>query len=381
MPGFKIDVGDWFAWSIRLNEVGLTNFYSNKFFSDYTPGYMYILYLLGFLKNLLRIDNNTFYLLLKLPAILAELIISIIIYKEVKKKLSTSFAIIASSFILFNPALIFNSSIWGQIDSVLTMCILLAAYFLKKNLLVLSSLALGVAFLIKPQTIAIFPIFVLFLIRNFRVSNLAKLALPFLATIFILSLPFFQTKPLTGLIELVLKTADQYSYTSLFAYNFWGIIGFWITDTLKWHEISYRTIGYILFSVYWIVIAYSYLKGKLSIYALAALALLGFYFLPTKVHERYLYPSLIFLLLTAFNLKSRLLFFLTTILSLIHFLNLYYVYVYYNEFYYKLPKLLYNPMVYNFLDNNGKLLSVLSTILFVLISINIIKSNDATKKA
>jgi len=63
---------------------------------------------------------------------------------------------------------------------------------------------------------------------------------------------------------------------------------------------------------------------------MSALATLGFYFLPTRVHERYLYPSLIFLILAAIEQKSSKIIIFQILLSLVHFLNLYYVYIYYN---------------------------------------------------
>lgn len=378
-PGFKFDVDSWFLWSIRLNEVGLSNFYNPQFFSDYLPGYMYVLHFLGLLRNLLQLDNNSFYFLLKMPGVLAEIIIGILVYKEVNKNFSKNYATLAASFILLNPALIFNSSIWGQIDSVLALGLIIAIYFLKNKFLVLSSFMLSVAFLIKPQSIAIFPIFVLFFLKNFSIKNLAKLFIPFVVTISLASLPFFSGNPIIGLINLFLKTTSQYAYTSLFAYNFWGVVGFWINDAQLWNGLSYQIIGVVLLSVYWLTLSYFYLNGKLPLYTLTMLALLGFYFLPTRVHERYLYPGLVFFILTASLYKSRLLLLLASLLSCLHFLNLYYVYVYYNEFYLKLPKLLYFPLIYTFLDSNGKILSIISTIIFILTCGVIIKYSNAKK--
>lgn len=380
LPGFKIDADDWFTWAVRLNEVGYSQFYSNQVFSDYTPGYMYVLSLLGFLKNLLQIDTQTFYLLLKLPTIFAEIILGIFIYRELKKNLSIFYAQLAACLIFLNPALIFNSSVWGQIDGVLTLALFLAIYYLKNKKLIFSSILLGISLLIKPQTIAILPVFLLFTLSNFSIKNIIKISLPFLLILYIFSLPFFTNNPLIGLAKLIINTANQYSYTSLFAYNFWGIVGFWIPDNQLWNNLSYQMWGYILLVSYWITISYFYLKKKLSLYALVALATLAFFFLPTRVHERYLYPAIIFLVLSAALLKSRLIFLLTSLLSIVHFLNLYYVYIYYNQFYLKLPEVIYNPVVYNFLTNNGKNLSIISNIIFILISASIIRYYVVSKK-
>lgn len=373
LPGFKIDIGDWFAWSIRLSNFNFAQFYSKEVFTDYTPGYLYVLSLLGFLKNLLLIPDNIFYLLLKTPAIIADLIIGIIIYKEVQKYASRKIALLALSATIFNPVIIFNSSIWGQIDSILTVFMLVAVIALKKNKLISSSIFFGLALLVKPQALALLPLFAFFLINRFQLSGLFKLLVPGILIIFILTFPFFPNQTLINFVRHILNTANEYSYTSVNAYNLWGVVGFWIKDNTIWNNLSYQTWGYILLVAYWIILGYFYFKKKLSLYATSALAAMGFFFLPTRVHERYLYPAIVFLVLTATFLKSRLLIVLTGVLSLLHLLNLYYVYVYYNEIYLKLPKLLYIPILYNFLANNSKSLSLISAFIFILISIILFK--------
>jgi dolichyl-phosphate-mannose-protein mannosyltransferase len=380
LPGFKIDVDDWFAWSLRLSEVGISNFYSSQFFSDYLPGYMYILYFLALIKNLLHLDSLSFYLLLKVPSILSELLIGIIAYKIVKEKSSKFYATLSSALIILNPAFIFNSSIWGQVDGVLTLFLVLAIYFLKQPTLVLSCAILSLSFLIKPQTIAVFPIFFFFLVKNFSFNNLIRMSLSFFVPLILISFPFFQNNPFFGLINLIMKTVNQYQYTSLFAYNFWGINGFWINDQVLLNNLTYQNIGNLLFMSFWTIIFFFYLRGRLSFLSAATLGLLAFFFLPTRVHERYLYPAIVFLFITSSFLRSRILVSLTIVLSVLHFLNLYFVYVYYNEIYLKLPKVFYNAVLYNFLSDNGKSLSLISTFIFTLISIIIIKTNEYSKK-
>lgn len=381
LPGFQIDMNDWFTWSIRLSNFNFAAFYSKDVFTDYTPGYLYILSLLGFLKSLLQIPDNWFYYLLKIPAIISELAIALLVYTQAKKIVAEKLAFIVFIFILFNPALIFNSAIWGQVDSVLTLFLLITIVSLKKNNLVLGSIFFGLALLTKPQAIALIPVLVIFLTSQLKLLSFFKLLIPGLLVIFILSLPFFPSQTLINLANHINNTAGEYPYTSLFAYNAWGAVGFWKSDQDIWQGLSYQNLGFILFSSYWIAIIYFYFKKRLSIYTLAALAALGFFFLPTRVHERYLYPALIFLVFTAIALRSRLLLALTGLLNLLHFLNLYYVYVYYNEIYFKLPKLLYNPVLYNFLDTNGKNLSLISVAIFILISVILIKYETVSKKA
>ena len=378
LPGFYIDTNVWYAWALRLNESTFNNFYSPTVWTNYTPGYLYILSFLGAIRNLFNLDNNSFYYLLKLPAILAEVILTFVIYKVTlpkSKKLSKLLAI----FIIFNPALIFNSSIWGQIDGILTLALFSSIYLLTINKLIWSSALFGLAILLKPQALALTPVFLLFLINRFSLKSILQLIVPTTLILFLLFLPFFITNPIFGPLQLLSKMVDDYPLNSLFAYNFWGILGFWINDGTFWQNLTYRDWGLILVSFYWLLITFFYIKGKINLLNLATLALLSFFFLPTRVHERYLYPALLFLTVSAWYFKSRLLIILTFILSLIHLLNLYFVYVYYNEIFLNRPYTLYWEPLYNLLAKGGKFFSCFSTAIFVFLSYLILKLNHDKK--
>lgn len=379
IPGYKFDIDAWFAWAIRLNEVGFSQFYSTEIWTNYTPGFLYILWFLGLIKELLNINNQDFYLILKIPSIIAELFLAFFIYKQIAKK-SLSWATIAASMVLFNPAFIFNSSIWGQIDGLLSLTMLLAVYLLTQHKLVFSSVFLGLSFLIKPQTVALAPVFLLFLVKNLSIRNILKLCLPFMLVVFVLSLPFFTNQHLLGLLRLFFQMTSDYPYTSLFAYNLWGVVGFWIPDSQLWLNIPYQAWGYLIYALFWLTTGYFYFKRKLSLYALSALGTLSFFFLPTRVHERYLYPAIVFLIMLSAFYKSRILLILTGILSLLHFINLYHAYIDSYETYLKLPSLLNHPFVYNLLTKNSQNFSLISTTIFIFISIYIIKYDNVLFK-
>ena len=80
-----IDMADWIGWSNRLVEIPFKNFYDA--WSDYLPGYLYVLWFLGHIKNFfygigLTIPLEIIY---KLPAILADLTLVFVAYKISKK--------------------------------------------------------------------------------------------------------------------------------------------------------------------------------------------------------------------------------------------------------------------------------------------------------
>lgn len=376
LPGFKIDVDAWFAWAVRLNEVGFANFYSDQLFTIFAPGYLYVLSLLGYIKSFFNISNELFYLVVKIPNITSEIILAILVYKFLQNR-SLKIAQLSAAAILFNPGFIFNSTIWGQTDSTLALFLFLTFYFLQTQRLILSSVFLGLSFLMKPQAIAILPVFTLFSLKNFHLKTWLKLLLPAVLTIFVLSIPFFPTNPVLGLIHFIENSINEYNGTSLFAYNFWGMFGFWVDDSLKFGPLIFQHWGYFLFLGYWIIIFYFYFRKQLSLLSLATLATLSFYFLPTRVHERYLYSGLVFLILLSAYTKNKLLATLTIILNLIYFLNLYYVYIYYNHFYLKMPSVLFWEAGYNLLERGGKFLSVISTACFICVSFLTIKLNHA----
>ncbi len=375
LPAFKIDIDAWIAWSLRLHEVGFANFYSPTYFSDYLPGYLYILYLLGFLPVYFSLSLENFAIFLKIVPTIAEIILGLFIYKilepnSIKKRL------FAASLIWFNPGLIFNSTIWGQADSVLSLILLTSVYFLEQKKPIHSSIFASISFLIKPQTVLIAPLFLLDLITRFSFKKLAQFIIIPGLVLTILSMPFFQN-PLFGLIEKTLNTANGYKYTSLFAFNLWGVIGMWQEDTQYFHHLTFQQWGTVLFVSMWILTGLIFIKKKFSYYLLSSLAALFFFFLPTRVHERYLYPAIPFLVISSFIAKPihKILLIGTILVSTMYFFNLYYVYIYYNENFLHLPQVLTIQPLYNFLDHNLKLLSFLQTLIFIIIVWSILKTN------
>lgn len=380
LPGFSFDIDAWFAWAIRLEDLGFRQFYSDSVWTNYTPGYLYVLYLLGFLNSIFHFSGDTFHIILKLPAIIADLFIAVFIYKILEYRTSYQSAKIAVILFLFNPGLIFNSAVWGQIDSFLTFFLLLSVLFLTKHKLALSSIIIAIACLIKPQALALAPLFLIFIIKNFSIKNLALLTLPGLLTLLLLSFPFFSGNPLVDLFNLVFQMSRDYPRTSLYAYNFWGIVGMWIDDQNTYLGITYQAWGILMFALLFIIVLISSLKQKqLNYYLVSSALLLMFYFLPTRVHDRYLYPAIPFLLITAAFYRSKILFVLTAALSLIYFINLYFVYVYYNEFYLQNPKVLYLPLLYDHLESKSWIISAISFLVFLLIYFNILRLNHAAK--
>lgn len=334
LPSFGIDMSGWIAWGERLVALGPVNFYSGQVWTNYLPGYLYILWFLGWIRTLTQIlpDSAIYQVILKLPAILADLGTAVLIFKILEKRVSSKIALAAVAIYLFNPALIFNTAVWGQIDSVLTFFLLASTYFLiESEKPILASFAIALSFLIKPQTIALLPIFGFYLYQKFGFKNLLKSATASLILIFGLSLPFFTTNPILGIPAMFLRMSADYPYTSLFAFNFWWLAGGWKPDSAVNFLVSDQAWGVILWIVSQIIILFWLAKNrrKEDFYLAATFSLLAFFVLPTRVHERYLFPFFPYGLIAA-AIFGSFFWLIYGILTLIHFSNLYFVYTYYN---------------------------------------------------
>lgn len=323
-PSFGIDMGTWLAWGQRLGELGPANFYSSQVWTHYTPGFLYWL-LVG---NKLGVLNEPF---IKVPTILADIGAGLIIFSLVKKAWSEKAALVSFLLYTLNPGIIFNGSVWGQIDGIFTLFLLLAVYFLvEKQKIFFSSLFWTVAFLVKPQAIALVPPLIWMLLTKFSLRNTLKYFAISILLVFMGSLPFFP-EDILGFPKLVYLMSQDYPYTSLFAYNFWGIVGLWLDDGQKVLGTTLAGWGIALYilAVLGSFVATLKTNKKWSVYLFCALSLFAFFLFPTRVHERYLFPVFPFLLTSAFVARSRNLILFYIVLSIIHFLNLYYPYAYY----------------------------------------------------
>lgn len=311
-----LDQGTFIAWSLDLSQNGFKNFFNG--WSDYLPGYLYILYLLGKINLLNLIPQEILY---KLPAIFADLATGYLIYKILIKTKTEKWALIGSVIYLFNPAILANSSLWGQVDSFVALFSLLAIY-LFPHFSILSSVALATGTLIKPQVAFIFPV-ILFMFYQNRKSLLSLLNYCFIGLlVFALGfIPFWNHGNLFQFIlERLTLSSSQYPYTSVNAFNFWGISGFWRSDTYQW------IVGLLVVLCITIITFIKIIrKTKNPQYLLAGIILASSFMFMTRMHERHFLPALVFLAISSIENRQLLLPYIG--FSLGYVFNLYYAYV------------------------------------------------------
>lgn len=364
---YEGDFGVWKWWAGGISSVGFSEFY-DKYWCDYMPGYIYILWCLDHIRSAFPKLPDT--ILFKLPANLSDLGISILIFFVLRKITSIKNAKIASLAYLFNPASLSNSTFWGQVDSVHAFPLLLSIAFGLWGNFVLSGIFAAVAFMVKPQSIVIFPVIGFFALRHvikqkegivssktfiLVIETLAAIVIVF----FIIILPFIWDKLAVHGIDGIFREAfyfikerfntayNQYKYASLNAFNFWGMIAMWRDDQMRFLGITYQGWGTIIFGVFYaLVLVFLFcfeVIGQSGVHqnfernspecarpatravCATTLILFALFLFITRAHERHFLPTIVFFTLTAFRSGVYWLFY--ALISAVYVFNMFYSYI------------------------------------------------------
>lgn len=327
--GFSSDIYCFKMWADELYKYGLNNYYDLGFSShDYVPGYLYILYIIGFIKNVLGLGylDTNFLLLIKLPAIIFDLLTSFLVFKIAKEYFNNKASLIFYVFALFNLAFITNSSLWGQVDSIHTFFMVLTLYFMKKDKLFLTGFSFVISLLFKFQSVFIMPVVLFYLVKKtIKTRKYLKNLTIFLSMFiifYIISLPFSINHILDGELLFPFKIyffqLGNYNYYTLNAFNLYGLLGLNFVQVSLNKAVNYLVIIIVfLFSIYLCQKA----KNEGDFFLISAFLVLSIFTFSFKMHERYLYPFLIMLLISGILNKDKGLIKYYIYFSLLHFLN------------------------------------------------------------
>ena len=336
--GFETDLNTFKAWGSLVNEKGFKDVYSADIFIDYPPGYLYILSLLDHLKNAFNLSfyDNAYTLIMKMPSIISDMVSAIIVYILSKKKIGEISGALISSLYLFCPAVLINSAVWGQADSFTALLLLISVWLFYNDKITFAAIVYGLGVLSKPQMLIFAPLFLFGLIYRKKYLKLILGVLSSLVVILLLSLPFSKGFDFTWLIEKYISTIDYYSFYTINAYNFWALIGF------NWKALPAGGLGLTALNVLGPLVAviltgillfkkkikddyFVNSKYRASYFAAPALLMFTVYIFAVKMHERYLFPALLFILLTYIFTHDKRFLIVFAASSFAHFLNVSYV--------------------------------------------------------
>jgi hypothetical protein len=280
--GFEADLISFRFWADNLAREGLAGFYERDFFHDYTPGYLYVLWLVGQVGLAFGGVGD----LIKVPPVLADLAIGWLVWSMVRElggreRLALGAALVA----VLNPIAWFDSVVWGQVDSFGVVFLLLALRELWRDRPERAAIFTVIAAIIKPQLGILVPLVAVLTIRRAlwpvrSVDSVAAAAggvdpgagpiarlraweagtdhwwrilttgLAGYATAFALSQPFglsvlelSSSAPFlaSGLVDQIVIAGGGYPYLTVNAYNIWALVtgdtgnslanaGVWVCD-------------------------------------------------------------------------------------------------------------------------------------------------------
>lgn len=358
--GFGYDMDVLRNWAGTLAGQPLRRFYDIAMAPDHLPGDLWFLKVLvtlfhGFGGE--NVDGTPFLISLKLVPTIADLLNGLAIYIIISQHRSASLALKAAAFYVLNPATIFLTSVWGQWDSV-SAALLLCGFILILRpgwLWTAAAPVLAWAFVIKPPLALValllcaLPASRLWRAEGTVSQRLRSIIMEFglaaalgLGALLAIILPFDVGLPGMGtrwsLVDRIMVALDLYPFTTLGAFNIWMIpLGSLerVNDLdSSWLSLSANRWGTLLLIVLLAYVAFEVVR-RVRLHVVveevvswgALAASLATFMVPTRVHERYLFPAIVFVILySALRGLPRSLVILSAILSMTFFINLVMVY-------------------------------------------------------
>ncbi len=360
------DVNAFAEWGKRFWELNPKDFYFDKnwyyTFPTYPPISMFMLgflywvydkrYILAEIHNATKLVPSAFilyfntpvpkdpflntfgyYLLLKLPAIIADIFLSILIYNIVltltrnKKK-----AIFSFLFYILSPVSLFISGVWGQTESLVSLFGLVSFLLLLNRRFSISLLSMFLSLYLKPTWVVFLPLYLAIIFYNRR--ELTKI---FIGILICLGMFFISTFPFSGkdiwgfskkvVYENFSPEAKGDTKTSTSLFNFYSI--FLPIDKVLSSDKIFKTISFndlsLIFYVLINLIALNILRKEKEI-SLATLVKLIFIvgfgtplFLVGML-ERYLFIGFLPMIILGFMTPKTLKY--VAVINTIFFLNL-----------------------------------------------------------
>lgn len=286
-------------------------------FINYPPLYLY--FLTGIARLFRHFTNGPFYslgflALIKSLTLVFEILTGLGLWQWTKKHHGARAGTWALGLYFLNPAMVYVSAYYGQVDAIFAAFLLLAMAAWVENRPAGCGAALALALAMKLQSVAFVPLFFLIPLIQKRPRAFACLAAGFALTGGAVLSPYILHGKLPALVyECVVRSIEWGKFVSVGAFNMWYLHADPVTPDYRiWGWLygrdamlsanplvmlcTYKNLGTALFGAAYLAALYGVWKHeKAAAPWIAAMHIgLAFYLLPTKVHERYLFPYFVF---------------------------------------------------------------------------------------
>ncbi|HYR78744.1 MAG TPA: phospholipid carrier-dependent glycosyltransferase, partial [Candidatus Dormibacteraeota bacterium] len=197
--------------------------------------------------------------------------------------------------VALNPALLFDTVVWGQSDSVLTFVTLLSLVAILGDQYEIAWGLAAIAVLVKPQGLMLLPVLGLWTMLETDFATWIRSGIALLAVAIIGIAPFQIGHEWNWILKLYTSTAAYYHETSVNAFNLMALIGgLRQSDAGTVAGIPYFALGMSLLVPLYAFVAWILWRGRTPtrlIFA-AFFTIFGFFMVAPRMHERYLYPAI-----------------------------------------------------------------------------------------
>jgi hypothetical protein len=288
-PGHYGDINAFMQWAEGTARWGLSSYYANGGDANYPP-MLYLLWPLG-----VALDGADLAVAIRLLSVPFDLALGWLLYDVVSRATGGERAgLLGAAFYLLNPAVLLVGPMWGQVDGMGALPMVAAIVAVVSRRPFLAGALAVLAGLVKPQFgIAAFTLVGLGLFWLRRPGDRRRLALLAIGAIlaFVIVLAPLGLWPLSYL-RIMSETFSRYPFISGFGFNPWGMFfGFGDFDD-QWFRLGTGLAVAGIAASLWLLRRRRDLVGLLGVSVLVGLAI---YFLPTRVHERYLFGAVAFL--------------------------------------------------------------------------------------
>jgi hypothetical protein len=294
LDGHSGDVLVISRWAELLAEVGPWGFYAHS--SSVYPALLYLYWPMGLL-----LDGEALDLAIKGSSIPFDLALGVLLFVLVRGLAGPWRGLAAAALYLLNPAVLIAGPMWGQIDAAGALLFVGALAALARPRYALAAALAVLAGLVKPQFgLVLLPVVVVAL-REWRAHgrrDATRLAAGAIGTYLAVTLPLL-LDPIR-LVSAVVEVADNKPFVSVSAPNPWALlIGYRVPDD------GYALVGAGLLLAGLVAALLPLRRGRdlWTLLAVGTLIVFASYLLPTRVHERYLFPAMA--LLAPFAATSR----------------------------------------------------------------------------
>ena len=330
-------------WTWALVQNPLRDFYALNLEvpPDHLPGDLWILYLIGKLTGWLVPSPNyyseSYIIVLKIVPTVVDVLMTVVLFAIARRIVVERLALLIALAYALNPASIVITGIWGQWDSLSLLLALAAIGSLLSGRLTASMVFLTIACLVKPQFGLLLPPMGAYWLRSiwpsgrrFSVRTMARIVrgqwrplvvsiAAMLSTVLAVCLPFGVS--ISGrftqwsIMDRVRFSLDRYNATTLGANNMWilpigrggppgddhAVIG-WLTFQALGTLLLLACVGIAV----WMVLNMP--RPEEALVWSSTFVMMSAFLFSTRMHERYLFPVVVFsLLLCAFRMRYVLL--------------------------------------------------------------------------